>query len=85
MIAGKGDRNCFRAGLSREHLRRCNGAFVVTAMRRAVDSDDVERMLKDCFESFSELDAINIALVCTSSDVSLLVGPLYLIALTILG
>ena len=41
----------------------------MTDIKRAVDEEAVRRMLIMCYETFSELDAMNIALVCTQSDV----------------
>jgi len=42
----------------------------MTDIKRAVDEEAVRILLADCYESFSELDTANIALVCTQSDVS---------------
>lgn len=42
----------------------------MTDIKRAVDEEAVKRMLTTCYATFSELDAMNIALICTQSDVS---------------
>jgi len=42
----------------------------MTDIKRAIAEEAVKRMLTTCYETFSELDAPNIALVCTQSDVS---------------